>query len=77
MEEIEIAIDELSLKKSDLQLSMGKPFAYGRSPSDHEYLVITNYGIELSKVEAQISALVEVLESIKSNSAIAASRGDV
>ena len=76
MEEIEIAIDVLSLKKSEIQLSMGKPFAYGRSPPDHEYSVIANYGIELAKVEAQISALIDVLESIKSNAAIAAARGD-
>lgn len=76
MEELEIAIDDLKLKKSDLQLLMQKPFDYGRSPPDNEYTKITSIGIELAKVEAQLSALMEALESIKHNAAIKLARGE-
>lgn len=76
MEELEIAIDVLKQKKSDLQILMSKPFEYGRWPNDNEFEEITSNGIELGKVEAQIFALTETLDCIKTNAAIAAARGN-
>lgn len=79
MEELKIAIDCLMLKKSDLQLAIAKPFAYGRWPNDEEFSAITKDGIELLKIEAQIDAMKEVLDSIVCNNcaAIAAAKVEV
>ncbi len=67
MEEIQIQIDVLMLKKSDLQIAMAKPFEYGRWPNDNEFHEVTKNGIELAKVEFSINELTEVLDSIKAN----------
>jgi len=74
MEEIQIAIEDLKLQKSDLQNAIAKPFAYGRFPNDDEFSEITNNGLSLWRVESAISALSDALEAINHNSAIAASK---
>ena len=68
MGELEIAIDVLKSNKLYLRLKMVKPSEFGRWPSDSDFDEMIKNGIELQKVEAQLFALEEVLESIKSNS---------
>jgi len=67
MYEIEIQIDCLRRKKQCIQIEISKPFAYGRSPDDKEFLTLVPLLSELIKVQAKINILEQTLDDINSN----------
>ena len=67
MEELVIELDCLRAKRGDLEISISKPFEYGRSPENAEYLELEAIINELKEVTVKISFAEEVISSIESN----------
>jgi hypothetical protein len=67
MEELQIGIDELKSKLVRLQLVIGSPFEYGRSPGDSEYFDIADVADELRVVQHKLDFAEEIMEAIESN----------
>ena len=67
MEELNIEIETQELKKYGLQSSIAKPFGYGRSPGDDEYLDLAETTRELQKVEYALHILRQLKDSIAHN----------
>lgn len=72
MEELEIAIEALENRKLSLQLSIGRPFDYGRTPADDEYLSLQPLVTNLATVEDQLSFAKDLLKTIISNKNVTA-----
>ena len=70
MEELTIAIEELEREKYELHSAISKPFDYGRSPGDEEYIQIGGLVNQLRVVEGKIGFAKDILRDIKINLAV-------
>ena len=67
MDEIEIELQILDMSKQQIQLDIHSLFAFGKWPTDEEFISINKTSADLIIVEARIESLKSVSKSISFN----------
>lgn len=67
MDELDLQLELLYKRRVELQSEIDKPFEYGRSLSDEEYLALAAPVEQLIKLTYAVDQLLEVQGSISSN----------